>query len=120
MAVIDLTGEDRSPLPYAIASQGTTWQEIKIPSWAARVSIYADAACWVSWVCGISGVTEPADGNAASGTTHKFTHVGSAVLEVQHSDTLNVNPNVTQNRSIFIAAKSGTAAVEIVFEQAKG
>ncbi len=120
MAAIDLTAESRSPLPYAIASQGTTWQEIKIPSWAARVSIYADAACWVSWVCGISGATEPADTGAPASTTHKFTHVGSAVLEVQHSDTLNVNPNVTQNRSIFIAAKSGTAAVEIVFEQAKG
>ena len=63
---------------------------------------------------------EPADGGASGSTTHKFTHVGSAVLEVQHSDTMNVKPNVTQNRSIFIAAKSGTVAVQMVFEQAKG
>lgn len=120
MAAIDLTAESRSPLPYAIASQGTTWQEVKIPSWAARVSIYTDGAAWVSWVCGITGATEPADGGASGSTTHKFTHVGSAVLEVQHSDTMNVNPNVTQNRSIFIAAKSSTVAVQMVFEQAKG
>jgi len=120
MAAVDLSGETNCPLPYAIASQGTTWQEIKIPSWAARVSVYASAAAWVSWVCGITGATEPADGGASGSTTHKFTHVGSAVFEVRHDDQGYTDTSVVRATSIYVASKASTVAIELVFEQARG
>lgn|GEM_PF-4628256 len=120
MAAIDLSGETNNPLPYAIASQGTTWQEIKVPPWANRVSIYASGAAWIATVSGITGATEPTDGGASGSTTHKFTHVGSAVFEYRLDDGGKADPSVTRATSVFVASKSSTVAVEMWFEQAGG
>jgi len=117
MAALDLSGYTRAPATRLIgASIGTDWQEVVLPSWCTAVIVTSDTSFWYAWANGAAGRTQPVDGAAASGTDDKASvHVagseGKYTLKVRDPEDKPVVVGITPNRSVFIAAKTGTAAI---------
>lgn len=107
-----------TPLVYRQALS-TNWTEIILPRWARKVSLQCSAAIVVSFA-GDQGGTQPADGNAASGTTHYWTQAADAAIAyaVRDPGDRPRETGMTAATSIFVAASSGTPTVEIIIEQA--
>jgi hypothetical protein len=120
MALIDRSNATRAPFVERLASVGTNWQAWTAPHWCTQAVIKPSADVWYAFVCDITGATEPADGNAASGTTHKGTVAADAAYAVLLRNPLDrpVNVGLIGNRTIYVAAKAGTADVEIEWSAA--
>lgn len=118
MAAIDLSDSVTAPLVYRQALS-TNWQEIKLPPWARKVSVQCTAAVVVSFI-GDQGGTQPADGNAASGTTHYWSQAANAAIAyaVRDPGDRPRETGMTPTTRIFVAAASGTPTAEIIIEQA--
>jgi hypothetical protein len=118
LAAIDLSDSVTTPLVYRQALS-TNWQEFKLPPWARKVSVQCSAAIVVSFIGDQAG-TQPADGNAASGTTHYWTQAADAAIgyAVRDPGDRPRETGMTQATSIFIASASGTPTVELIIEQA--
>lgn len=117
MAAIDLTAADTTPWGVTTASVGTTWQEYQLPSWCRVVTVKGDAALYVAWdKMGLPSGTpeEPADGGAVG--THRYPVAANAALAVPIRD----HSRDEATASIFVAAQSGTATVNLVVQRATG
>jgi hypothetical protein len=117
MAALDLSGYTRAPATRLIgASIGTNWQEIIVPSWCTVVVLTATHSFWYALANGEAGRTQPVDGAAASGADDKVgVHVsgseGKYAIKMRDPEDQPVVVGVTPNRSIFVAAQSGTTAI---------
>ena len=101
MAAIDYTNIDFSN-GGATKVQGlaTTWQEIYIPNWAKLVTVQPkNQAIYFSY-------------NATDGAS-----VGSERFSQAVDSIVQYNPMQTsKQRSLFFAAQTGTASIELLFE----
>ena len=120
MAIIDRSNATHAPFVERLASVGTNWQAWAAPYWCTQLVIKPSADVWYALECDIAGATEPADGNAASGTTHKGTVAADAAYAVLLRNPMDrpVNVGLIGNRTIYVAAKTGTADVEIEWSAA--
>lgn len=121
MAAIDCSSYTRAPATRLIgASVGTNWQEVTAPYWCTVVVITTSASIHYALANGAAGRTQPVDGNAASGTDDKCSVAvtgseGKLSVVLRDAEDLPAVPGVTPNRSIFVAAQSGTAAISVEF-----
>jgi hypothetical protein len=115
MAAIDRSNLTRAPIVERLDSVGTTWQEWIIPPWVTAIVIQPSAAAWYAFTSGISGATEPADGGASGSTTHKGAIAANAayVVLLRNPHDRPGTVGLIQNRSVFVAAQSGTVDVSI-------
>jgi hypothetical protein len=119
MAALDLSGYTQAPATRLIGgSVGTNWQEVIVPSWCTVATLTTSASLYYALANGAAGRTQPADGNAASGTDDKVSvHVsgseGKAAIVMRDAEDRPATVGVTPSRSIFVAAQSGTASVSI-------
>jgi hypothetical protein len=117
MAALDLSGYTRAPATRLIgASIGTDWQEVIVPSWCTVVVLTATHSFYYALANGAAGRTQPVDGAAASGTDDKVgVHVsgseGKYAVKMRDPEDRPIVVGVTPNRSIFVAAQSGTTAI---------
>jgi hypothetical protein len=117
MSALDLSGYTRAPATRLIgASVGTDWQEVIVPSWCTVVVLTVSHSIYYALPNGAAGRTQPVDGAAASGTDDKVSvHVagseGKYAIKMRDPEDQPVVVGVTPNRSIFVAAQSGTAAI---------
>ncbi len=117
MAALDLSGYTRAPATRLIgAAVGTNWQEFIVPSWCTVILLTADSSIYYALANGAAGRTQPVDGAAASGTDDKVSVTvtgseGKVAIVLRDADDRPVTVGVTPNRSIFVAAQSGTAAI---------
>jgi hypothetical protein len=118
LAAIDLSDSVTTPLVYRQALS-TNWQEFILPPWARKVSVQCSAAIVVSFI-GDQGGTQPADGNAASGTAHYWSQAANAAIAyaVRDPGDRPRETGMTPTTSIFVAAASGTPTAEIIIERA--
>lgn len=103
MAAINLTGASGSPFSHRYTS-AVTWQEIQLPTWAKAVVVTphsADARVAFS----SSDGTAPVDGAAVG--THFQTVKDAASFSFPVAGS-------TAGTSVFVAAASGTPAIEIL------
>ena len=119
MAALDLSGYLRAPATRLVgASVGTNWQEIVLPSWCTVATLTVSHSVYYALANGAAGRTQPVDGDAASGTDDKVgVHVsgseGKFAVVVRDAEDKPGTVGVIPNRSIFVAAQSGTAAISI-------
>lgn len=119
MAALDLSAYLRAPATRLVgASVGTNWQEIVLPAWCTVVVITSSASLYYALANGAAGRTQPVDGDAASGTDDKCSVTvtgteGKIAIVMRDAEDKPATVGVTPNRSIFVAAQSGTAAVSI-------
>ena len=119
MAALDLSGYLRAPATRLVgASVGTDWQEIILPTWCTVPTLTVSHSVYYALANGAAGRTQPADGAAASGTDDKVgVHVsgseGKFAIVMRDAEDKPGVVGVIPNRSIFVAAQSGTAAVSI-------
>jgi hypothetical protein len=118
MAKVELQEVTNIPLPYSKASQGTTWQEVQFPPDTVKITIRGVSDMLFSFVSGISGATEPADGGASGSTTHTFIANATAPLEIKLRDRQYPISDGTYATSIFVAAVTGTSNFSLLFEMA--
>lgn len=117
MAALDLSGYTRAPATRLIgASIGTNWQEVVVPPWCTVVVLTATDSFWYALANVEAGRTQPVDGAAASGTDDKVgVYVagseGKYAIKMRDPEDRPVVVGVTPNRSIFVAAQSGTATI---------
>jgi hypothetical protein len=117
MAALDLSGYTRAPATRLIgASIGTDWQEVVVPPWCTVVVLTATHSFYYALPNGAAGRTQPVDGAAASGTDDKVgVHVsgseGKYAVKMRDPEDRPIVVGVTPNRSIFVAAQSGTTAI---------
>lgn len=117
MAALDLSGITRAPATRLVgAAVGTDWQEVIVPSWCTVILLTVSHSIHYALANGAAGRTQPVDGAAASGTDDKVgvTVTGSegkVAIVLRDADDRPVTVGVTPNRSIFVAAQSGTAAI---------
>ncbi len=117
MAALDLSGYTRAPATRLIgAAVGANWQEVIVPSWCTVVVLTTSHSIYYALANGAAGRTQPVDGNAASGTDDKVSVTvtgseGKVAIVLRDADDRPVTVGVTPNRSIFVAAQSGTAAI---------
>jgi hypothetical protein len=116
MAALDLSGYTRAPATRLIGSVGTDWQEVIVPSWCTVVVLTVSHSIYYALANVEAGRTQPVDGAAASGTDDKVgVYVagseGKYAIKMRDPDDRPVTVGVTPNRSIFIAAQSGTATI---------
>lgn len=118
MAALDLSGITRAPATRQIgAAVGTNWQEVIVPPWCTVLTITTDASLYYALANGMDGRTQPADGNAASGTADKVSVAvtgseGKFAIVLRDAEDRPITVGVTPNRSVFLAAQSGTAAID--------
>jgi hypothetical protein len=112
MAAIDLSSVTLVPFVHSKASVGTTWQEVKLPTWTCRVTVVSSAAAWVT----VPNAETPADGGSVG--THKvgIPSDSGAVFVIRGPDNKPVIPGLTYATSIFVAAQSGTATISVTLE----
>jgi len=121
MAAIDCSGYTRLPCTRLVsATLGTNWQEVIIPHGCTVVTVTTSASVHYALPNGDAGRTQPVDGNAASSTADKCSVVvsgseGKFGIIMRDPADLPAVVGVTPNRSIFLAAQSGTAAVSVEF-----
>ena len=119
MAALDLSGYLRAPATRLVgASVGTNWQEIVLPSWCTVATLTVSHSVHYALANGAAGRTQPADGDAASGTDDKCSVTvtgseGKFAIVMRDAEDRPATVGVTPNRSIFVAAQSGTAAISI-------
>jgi len=120
MAAIDRSSLTRAPVVERLASVGTTWQEWIAPPWATGIVIQPSAAVYYAFTSGISGATEPADGGASGSTTHKGVVAANAayVVPLRNPHDMPRTVGLIGNRSVFVAAQSGTADVSLEWNAA--
>jgi hypothetical protein len=117
MAALDLSGITRAPATRLVgASVGTDWQEVIVPYWCTVILLTTSHSIYYALANGVDGRTQPADGNAASGTDDKVSVIvtgseGKVAIVMRDAEDRPVTVGVTPNRSIFVAAQSGTAAI---------
>ncbi len=119
MAALDLSDVLSAPATALVgASVGTNWQEVIIPTWCTVVTVTTTHSAYYALPTGRAGDTQPADGNAASGTDNKVPVLvagseGKFAVVMRHPFDRPAVVGVTPNRSIFLAAQSGTAGMQI-------
>jgi len=118
MAAEDLREVPNIPLPYSKAAQDTTWQEVKFPPNTVKVTLRPVSAMLFSFVSGITGATEPADGGASGSTTHTFIANATAPIEIKIRDRDYPIADGVYATSIFVAAVTGTSDFSLMFEMA--
>lgn len=117
MAALDLSGITRAPATRQIgAAVGTNWQEVIVPSWCTVILLTVSHSIHYALANGVDGRTQPADGNAASGTDDKVSVIvtgseGKVAIVMRDAEDRPVTVGVTPNRSIFVAAQTGTASI---------
>ena len=121
MAALDCSALTRLPCTRLIgASVGTNWQEVVIPYGCTVVTVTVSHSVYYALANGEAGRTQPADGAAASGTDDKVSvsvtgSEGKFAIVMRDADDRPYTVGNTANRSFFIAAQSGTAAVSAEF-----
>lgn len=121
MAAIDCSAYTRLPCTRLIgASVGTNWQEIIVPYGCTVVVITSSHSLYYALANGAAGRTQPADGDAASGTDDKVSVAvtgseGKFAIVLRDAEDRPYTVGNIANRSIFVAAQSGTAAVSVEF-----
>lgn len=120
MATIDRSSLTRAPVVERLASVGTTWQEWVAPAWCTQAVIHVSGDAWYALTSAISGATEPEDGGASGSTTHRGPVASGAAYVVQLRNAMDrpVNPGLIGNRSVYVAAQSGTVDVSIEWSAA--
>jgi hypothetical protein len=119
MATIDLSAYLRAPATRLLdAAMGTNWHEIVLPSWCTVVVITTSTSLYYALANGAAGRTQPVASAAASGTSDKVSvsvsgSEGKFSVVMRDAEDKPGTVGVTPNRSIFLAAQSGTAAVSI-------
>lgn len=119
MAALDLSGVARAPATYLVgASIGTDWQEVIVPGWSTVLTITASHSVFYALPNGIAGRAQPADGDAAADTADKVSvsvsgGEGKFAIVMRDAEDRPATVGLVFNRSIFVAAQSGTAAVAI-------
>ena len=103
MAAVDLSTVSEFPHVKAIASVGTTQQEINLPSGKLRVTVGGDAETGVAWSSVSDGAAMPAD----------FATVpANQLLEFDLSYA-----GATKANKLAVAAASGTANITVILER---
>lgn len=121
MAAIDCSALTRLPCTRLIgASVGTDWQEVIVPYGCTVVTVTTSHSLYYALANGEAGRTQPADGDAASGTDDKVSvsvtgSEGKFAIVMRDADDRPYTVGNIANRSIFVAAQSGTAAVSVEF-----
>lgn len=119
MATIDLSAYLRAPATRLLDSaMNTNWHEVILPPWCTVVVITSSASLYYALANGAAGRTQPVDGDAASGTDDKCSVTvtgteGKIAIVMRDAEDRPATVGVTPNRSIFLAAQTGTAAVSI-------
>ena len=119
MATIDLSGYLRAPSTRLLDSaMGTNWHEVILPPWCTVATITTTASLYYALANGADGRTQPVASAAASGTSDKVSVAvsgteGKFSVVMRDAEDKPGTVGVTPNRSIFLAAQSGTAAVSI-------
>lgn len=121
MAALDCSALTRLPCTRLIgASVGTNWQEVIVPYGCTVIVITASHSIYYALPNGEAGRTQPVDGAAASGTDDKVSvsvtgSEGKVAVVMRDAEDRPYMVGNIANRSIFIAAQSGTAAVSAEF-----
>lgn len=119
MAALDLSAYLRAPATRLVgASVGTNWQEIVLPAWCTVATLTVSHSVYYALANGAAGRTQPVDGDAASGTDDKCSVTvtgteGKIAIVMRDAEDRPATVGVIPNRSIFVAAQSGTAAISI-------
>lgn len=119
MATIDLSAYLRAPSTRLLDSaMNTNWHEIVLPPWCTVVTITTTASLYYALANGADGRTQPVASAAASGTSDKVSvsvsgGEGKFAVVVRDAEDRPGVVGVIPNRSIFLAAQTGTAAVSI-------
>ena len=119
MATIDLSAYLRAPATRLLDSaMNTNWHEVILPPWCTVVVITSSASLYYALANGADGRTQPVASAAASGTSDKVSVAvsgteGKFSVVMRDAEDKPGVVGVIPNRSIFVAAQSGTAAVSI-------
>lgn len=119
MAALDLSGYLRAPATRLVgASVGTDWQEIILPPWCTVPTITTSASVYYALANGAAGRTQPVDGEASGSTDDKVSVTvtgseGKFAVPMRDAEDRPYTVGVIPNRSIFVAAQSGTASISI-------
>jgi hypothetical protein len=119
MATIDLSAYLRAPATRLLDSaMNTNWHEVILPPWCTVVVITSSASLYYALAKGADGRTQPVASAAASGTSDKVSVAvsgteGKFSVVMRDAEDKPGVVGVIPNRSIFVAAQSGTAAVSI-------
>lgn len=119
MAALDLSGYLRAPATRLVGvAVGTDWQEIILPPWCTVPTLTVSHSVYYALANGAAGRTQPVDGAAASGTDDKVSVTvtgseGKFSVPMRDAEDRPYTVGVIPNRSIFVAAQSGTAAISI-------
>lgn len=110
MAAVNLSTEDKQPIPYTETGIATTWQEFKIPAWCTHVTVVGENNA--IYIATKSAAETPADGGAVG--THRFPIAAGVPVEVEIADDGDVRGvTITRATSLFIAAQSATVTVSL-------
>lgn len=112
MAAVDLSAVQTFPRSRVIASIGTTWQEVTLPTDPScrHVSVTLSAAGKVAW-SNNDDAGDPADGGAPGSTTHKESVAANTLLQWTLGPT-----NARRPAALFIAADAGTLTATVCLE----